>query len=88
MTQTETVTRMALEERVRPVLFINKVDRLIKELRLTPEKMQQQLADVVSNFNRLIDTYAEPELQGEVEGLHTGRKRNVRALQRTGGPST
>ena len=61
MTQTETVTRMALEERVKPVLFINKVDRLIKELRLTPEKMQQQLADVVSNFNQLIDTYAEPE---------------------------
>jgi len=61
MTQTETVTRMALEELVRPVLFINKVDRLIKELRLTPEKMQQQLADVVSNFNQLIDTYAEPE---------------------------
>jgi elongation factor 2 len=61
MTQTETVTRMALEERVKPVLFINKVDRLIKELRLTPEKMQENLADVVSNFNQLLDTYAEPE---------------------------
>ena len=61
MTQTETVTRMALEERVRPVLFINKVDRLIKELRLTPEKMQETLANVVSNFNQLIDTYAEKE---------------------------
>ena len=61
MTQTETVTRMALEERVRPVLFINKVDRLIKELRLTPEKMQETLAGVVSNFNQLVETYAEPE---------------------------
>ena len=61
MTQTETVTRMALEERVKPVLFINKVDRLIKELRLTPEKMQETLANVVSNFNQLIETYAEPE---------------------------
>ena len=61
MTQTETVTRMALEERVRPVLFINKVDRLIKELRLTPDKMQETLANVVSNFNQLLDTYAEPE---------------------------
>jgi elongation factor 2 len=61
MTQTETVTRMALEERVRPVLFINKVDRLIKELRLTPEQMQENLANVVSNFNQLLDTYAEPE---------------------------
>jgi len=61
MTQTETVTRMALEERVKPVLFINKIDRLIKELRLTPEKMQEQLAALVSNFNQLIETYAEPE---------------------------
>jgi elongation factor 2 len=65
MTQTETVTRMALEERVRPVLFINKVDRLIKELRLTPEKMQAQLADVVSNFNQLIETYGEPEFKNK-----------------------
>ena len=61
MTQTETVTRMALEERVRPVLFINKIDRLIKELRLTPEQMQERLAAVVTNFNALLDTYAEPE---------------------------
>jgi len=61
MTQTETVTRMSLEERVRPVLYINKIDRLIKELRLTPEKMQETLASVVANFNELIDTYAEEE---------------------------
>ena len=60
MTQTETVTRMALEELVRPVLFINKIDRLIKELRLTPERMQETLATVVSNFNQLIDIYADP----------------------------
>jgi elongation factor 2 len=61
MTQTETVTRQALEERVRPVLYINKIDRLVKELRLTPEKMQVWLADIVSDFNALIDAYAEPE---------------------------
>jgi len=61
MTQTETVTRQALEERVRPVLYINKIDRLIKELRLPPEKMQEWLLDTITNFNRLIDIYAEPE---------------------------
>ena len=61
MTQTETVTRMSLEERVRPVLYINKIDRLIKELRLTPEAMQEKLANVVTSFNNLIDIYAEPE---------------------------
>ncbi|MBM3910418.1 MAG: elongation factor EF-2 [Thaumarchaeota archaeon] len=61
MTQTETVTRQALEERVRPVLYINKIDRLIKELRLTPDKMQEWLAEIISDFNSLVDTYAEPE---------------------------
>ena len=63
MTQTETVTRMALEERVKPVLYINKIDRLIKELRLTPEQMQETLANLVANFNGLIDTYGEPEFK-------------------------
>ncbi|MCP8310309.1 MAG: elongation factor EF-2 [Candidatus Methylarchaceae archaeon HK01M] len=63
MTQTETVTRQALEERVRPVLYINKIDRLIKELRLTSEKMQQWLANIVNDFNQLIDIYAEPQFK-------------------------
>src|SRR5438094_8745883 len=65
MTQTETVTRQALEERVRPVLYINKIDRLIKELRIAPEKMQDWLLEIISNFNRLIEIYAEPEYKAQ-----------------------
>jgi elongation factor 2 len=63
MTQTETVTRQALEERVRPVLYINKIDRLVKELRLNQAEMQKWLSNIIAEFNRLIDIYAEPELK-------------------------
>lgn len=63
MTQTETVTRQALEERVRPVLYINKIDRLVKELRLDPPAMQKWLSSIIAHFNQLIDIYAEPEVK-------------------------
>ncbi len=61
MPQTETVVRQALKERVKPILFINKVDRYIKELKLTPEQMQQQFMKIISEVNALIRKYAEDE---------------------------
>jgi len=54
MPQTETVIRQALKERVRPVLFINKVDRLINELKVTPEQMQQRFVQIITEVNRRI----------------------------------
>ena len=61
MPQTETVLKQALRERVKPVLFINKVDRLIKELQLTPDQMQQRFMKIIEEFNNLIMRIAEPE---------------------------
>ena len=63
MVQTETVTRQALEERVRPVLYINKIDRLIKELRLTSEQIEERITRIIRDFNQLIEMYAEPEFK-------------------------
>src|SRR2546426_12030375 len=51
MVQTETVTRQALEERVLPVLYINKIDRLIKELKLTSDQIQERIARIIKDFN-------------------------------------
>lgn len=65
MPQTETVVRQALHERVKPVLFINKVDRLIKELQLTPEQMQQRFVNIIIQVNNLIQKYAEKEFAGQ-----------------------
>jgi elongation factor 2 len=59
MAQTEIVVRQALEERVKPVLFINKVDRLITELQLDQEQIQKKLDHIISTFNDLIELYAE-----------------------------
>jgi elongation factor 2 len=61
MPQTETVLRQALKERVKPILFINKVDRLIKELKLTPEAMQERFTKVIVGVNKLIKDIAEKE---------------------------
>ncbi|MEM4239888.1 MAG: elongation factor EF-2 [Candidatus Woesearchaeota archaeon] len=63
MPQTETVIKQALRERVKPVLFINKVDRLITELQFTPEQMQQRFLKIVMEFNRLIESIAEGEFK-------------------------
>jgi len=54
MPQTETVLRQALREKVKPVLFINKVDRLIKELQLTPQQMQERFVKQIANVNKMI----------------------------------
>ena len=61
MPQTETVVRQALKEKVRPVLFINKVDRLINELQVTPEDMQERFMAQITKVNTLISEFAPAE---------------------------
>ncbi|NWG11256.1 elongation factor EF-2 [Candidatus Bathyarchaeota archaeon] len=61
MTQTETVLMQALRERVKPILFINKVDRLIKEIKLTPDEIQRKFAKIILRINNLIEKYAPAE---------------------------
>ncbi|MCI4330549.1 MAG: elongation factor EF-2 [Thermoplasmata archaeon] len=61
MAQTETVLRQALREKVQPVLFINKVDRAIKELQLTPESLQKRFTTIISEVNELIRRMAPEE---------------------------
>jgi len=65
MAQTEIVTRQALEERVRPVLFINKIDRLITELQLTAEQIEKKLNRIIDSFNDLVELHAEPQFRSK-----------------------
>ena len=61
MPQTETVVRQALKEKVKPVLFINKVDRLINELQVTPADMMKRFEEQITKVNTLIRQFAPEE---------------------------
>lgn len=65
MPQTETVLRQALKEKAKPVLFVNKVDRLLTELRLTPEQTFERLLNLINDINKLIDNYCPEEFVGK-----------------------
>ena len=65
MPQTETVIRQAIKERVRPLLFINKVDRLINELKVTPEEMQKRFTSIITDVNRRIASQLPEPLNKE-----------------------
>jgi elongation factor 2 len=57
--QTETVLRQAIGERIKPVLFMNKMDRALLELQLEPEDLYQTFQRIVENTNVIIATYGE-----------------------------
>jgi elongation factor 2 len=64
--QTETVLRQSLTERVKPVLFMNKVDRTILELQMDGEDMYQRFRKAIESVNVIVSTYQD-ELMGDVQ---------------------
>jgi elongation factor 2 len=54
MPQTKTVISQALKERAKPTVFINKVDRLINELKLKPDELQNRFLRIINDINKLI----------------------------------
>jgi len=57
--QTETVLRQAIAERIKPVLFMNKMDLALLTLQLEPEDMYQGFARITENVNVIIATYSD-----------------------------
>jgi len=64
--QTETVLRQALQERVKPCLFMNKVDRCILEMMMDPEDMYMRFRKTMEDVNVIIATYNDA-LMGDVQ---------------------
>ncbi|EDW60368.2 eukaryotic translation elongation factor 2 [Drosophila virilis] len=57
--QTETVLRQAIAERIRPILFLNKMDRALLELQLDTEELYLTFQRIVENVNLIIATYSD-----------------------------
>ena len=55
--QTETVLRQAMQESIKPVLMVNKVDRAILELELDGEQIYNAFRRVIDSVNGVVDTY-------------------------------
>merc|ERR1711881_583118 len=59
--QTETVLRQTIAERIKPVLFMNKMDRALLELQLEKEDLYLTFQRIVENVNVIIATYADDD---------------------------
>lgn len=71
--QTETVLRQALSERIKPILFLNKMDRALLELQLDQETLYDTFRKIVESVNAIITIYceedvAEERMVGAIEG--------------------
>jgi len=62
---TEVRLKVALEERVRPVLYINKFDRLIKELKMDADAVLKKLLRIIDQFNTIVKTYGIEEVRNK-----------------------
>ncbi|GAB4820198.1 hypothetical protein N2152v2_007244 [Parachlorella kessleri] len=67
--QTHAVLRQAFEEKVRLCLVINKVDRLILELRLTPLEAYERLKSIIAHVNMIISAFHSERYISEADSV-------------------
>ncbi|CAI9181118.1 unnamed protein product [Rangifer tarandus platyrhynchus] len=59
--ETEMVLCQAIDEHIKPMLMMNKMDRTLLELQLEPGELYQTFQRIVENVNFIISTYGEGE---------------------------
>merc|ERR1712142_872681 len=67
--QTETVLKQAITERIKPILFLNKMDLAMSAQQLTPEEMYQCFQRVIESVNVIIATYGGGDEKSETNPL-------------------
>lgn len=70
--QTHAVLRQAWIEKVTPCLVLNKIDRLITELKLTPMEAYTRLQNIVHDVNNIISAYQSEKYLSDVDSIIAG----------------
>ena len=60
--QTHTVLKQAIQENIKPILVLNKIDRLILELKQTPEEAFVHLSHIIEQVNAILGGYEQQVL--------------------------
>lgn len=78
-TQTITVLKQAWTERLRPILVINKIDRIITELRLAPIEAHHHLVQLVEQVNAVMGSFFAAERLDDHERWQAGREARLQS---------
>ena len=54
---TESTLRTVLDEKVVPMIYLNKIDRLFTVLKCTSEEIYQKLEQIIEGINETIHTF-------------------------------
>ncbi|OAQ26834.1 P-loop containing nucleoside triphosphate hydrolase protein [Linnemannia elongata AG-77] len=84
-TQTHTVLRQAWKESVRPVLVINKIDRLITELQFTPLEAYIHLNKILEQVNAVMGTFFSENVLEEDYRKKAEKKKDQEGKESTTG---
>ncbi|XP_020201999.1 elongation factor-like GTPase 1 [Cajanus cajan] len=79
--QTHAVLRQCWIERLTPCLVLNKLDRLITELKLTPSEAYTRLSRIVHEVNGIVSAYKSEKYLSDVDSLLAGASTSGEALE-------
>ncbi|XP_020579484.1 ribosome assembly protein 1 [Phalaenopsis equestris] len=74
--QTHAVLRQSWVEKLTPCLVLNKIDRLITELKLTPMEAYTRLLRIVHEVNGIVSAYKSEKYLSDVDSLLAGASEN------------
>lgn len=77
--QTVTVLRQAWQDGLEPILVLNKVDRLITELKLSPNEAYHHLIQVIEQVNAVVGSFFASARMDDDERWHEEREKRIAA---------